>query len=169
MQLRRLAALERRKLQDEYQGTIALIRSWKRSSPRPKCWRLSREPAHLKARYGDARRTQIADRVKGTLTTMDVLPDEDVWVGLSADGILARHRRGVGEFESGRKGVSLPFKPAPMLIIPAKRGHDLYLFSAKGQAARVHAHQIPEAPGAHYADISGPSSRPHRGDAFVLP
>ena len=37
---------------------------------------------------------------------MDVLPDEDVWVGLSADGMLARHRRGIGEFESGREGCS---------------------------------------------------------------
>ena len=161
MQLRRLAALERRKLQDEYREIIALIRELEALLASPaKVLALIRENLlDLKARYGDARRTQIADRVKGTLTTMDVLPDEDVWVGLSADGILARHRRGVGEFESGKKGVSLPFKPAPMLIIPANTRHDLYLFSAKGQATRVHAHQIPEAPGAHYADISGLTRR----------
>ena len=46
-----------------------------------------------------------------------------------------------------------------MLVIPANTRHDLYLFSAKGQATRVHAHQIPEAPGAHYADISGLTRR----------
>ena len=161
MQLRRLAALERRKLQDEYRETIALIRELEAllASPQKVLALIKENLLDLKARYGDARRTQIADRVKGTLTTMDVLPDEDVWVGLSADGILARHRRGVGEFESGKKGVSLPFKPAPTLIIPANTRHDLYLFSAKGQATRVHAHQIPEAPGAHYADISGLTRR----------
>ena len=47
----------------------------------------------LKARYGDARRTQIADRVKGTLTAHDILPDEEVWVTLSTDGTLVRQRR----------------------------------------------------------------------------
>ena len=161
MQLRRLAALERRKLQDEYRETIALIRELEAllASPQKVLALIKENLIDLKTRYGDARRTQIADRVKGTLTTMDVLPDEDVWVGLSADGILARHRRGVGEFESGKKGVSLPFKPAPTLIIPANTRHDLYLFSAKGQATRIHAHQIPEAPGAHYADISGLTRR----------
>ena len=161
MPLRRLAALERRKLQDEYRETIALIRELEAllASPQKVLALIKENLLDLKTRYGDARRTQIADRVKGTLTTMDVLPDEDVWVGLSADGMLARHRRGVGEFESGKKGVSLPFKPAPMLIIPANTRHDLYLFSAKGQATRVHAHQIPEAPGAHYADISGLTRR----------
>ena len=153
MQLRRLAALERRKLQDEYRETIALIRELEALLDSPqKVLALIRENLlDLKARYGDARRTQIADRVEGTLTTMDVLPDEDVWVTLSADGLLARQRRGIGEWESGRVGArkaspALPFPHSPILVIPANTRHDLYLFSAKGQATRVHADQIPRRP-----------------------
>ena len=92
MQLRRLAALERRRLQDEYREMIALIRKLEAllASPKKVLALIRQNLIDLKARYGDARRTQIADRVKGTLTTMDVLPDEDVWVRLSPDGILAR-------------------------------------------------------------------------------
>jgi len=166
MQLRRLAALERRKLQDEYRDIIALIRELETllGSPQKVLALIRENLLDLKARYGDARRTQIADRVKGTLTTMDVLPDEDVWVGLSADGMLARHRRGVGEWGSGRVGArqtspALPFPHSPILCVAANTRHDLYLYSAKGQATRVHVHQIPEAPGAHYADISGLTRR----------
>ncbi len=166
MQLRRLAALERRKLQDEYREIIALIRELEAllDSPQRVLALIKENLLDLKARYGDARRTQIADRVKGTLTTMDVLPDEDVWISLSTDGMIARQRRGIGEWESGRAGArkaspALPFPHSPILVIPANTRHDLYLFSAKGQATRVHAHQIPEAPGAHYADISGLTRR----------
>ena len=114
MQLRRLAALERRKLQDEYREIIALIKELEAllASPKKVLALIRENLLDLKARYGDARRTQIADRVKGTLTTMDVLPDEDVWVTLSADGMLARHRRGVGEIaRAGRRRVSLSVPP----------------------------------------------------------
>ena len=92
MQLRRLAALERRKLQDEYRETIALIRELEAllDSPQRVLALIKENLLDLKARYGDARRTQIADRVKGTLTTMDVLPDEDVWISLSTDGMIAQ-------------------------------------------------------------------------------
>jgi DNA gyrase subunit A len=162
MQLRRLAALERRRLQDEYREVIALIRDLEAllASPKKILELIRQNLVDLKARFGDARRTQIADRVKGTLTAMDVLPDEDIWVTLAADGSLARQRRrGEGDWESGRKGVVLPFSHSPTLLIAANTRHNLYLFSAKGQATRVPAHQIPEAPGGHYADLSGLTRR----------
>jgi DNA gyrase subunit A len=159
MQLRRLAALERRKLQEEYRDTIGLIRELEAllASPARVLALIKENLVDLKARYGDARRTQIADRVKGTLTTMDVLPDEEVWVTLAADGALARWRRGADELAG--KGAAPHFRAPAPLLVSANTRHDLYLFSAKGQAARIHVHQIPEAPGAHYADLSGLTRR----------
>lgn len=155
MQLRRLAALERRKLQDEYREVIALIRELEEllASPEKVLALIKQNLADLKAKYGDARRTQIADRVSGTLTALDVLPDQDVWVSLSGDGTLARYRQESGD-GMGRDAEVLR-GGAPGLLLSTNTRHDLYLFSAKGQAARVHAHQIPEAPGSHFADISG--------------
>ncbi|MGC8782500.1 MAG: DNA gyrase/topoisomerase IV subunit A, partial [Anaerolineae bacterium] len=147
MQLRRLAALERRKLQDEYKETLALIKELEAllASPKKLLALIKQNLLDLKTRYGDPRRTQIAERVKGVLTAMDVLPDEEVWLTLAADGTLARWRRDADE--PGRALLAA----GAVRLLSANTRHDLYLLSAKGQAARVHVHQIPEAPGNHYA------------------
>ncbi|MCX6029395.1 MAG: hypothetical protein NT169_08845, partial [Chloroflexi bacterium] len=161
MQLRRLAALERQKLKDEYKQILALIKELEAllKSPRKLLALIQDNLADLKARYADPRRTQIADRVQGILTTHDLLPDEEVWVTLGADGLLVAQRRGAAEQRSRGTGETLvplpPSAPAPLLIVAANTRDDLYLFSAKGQATRVSVHQIPEVPGIHFADLSG--------------
>jgi DNA gyrase subunit A len=90
LQLRRLAALERRKLQDEYKETIALIKELEEllASPAKVLALIKQNLLDLKARYGDLRRTQIAERVQGSLTTHDLLPDEEVAIALTPDGML---------------------------------------------------------------------------------
>ena len=89
------------------------------------------------------RRTQIADRVQGTLTTQDLLPDEEVWVTLSPDGTLTpwRRRRSERAEEQARLRISAP--PA-LQIASANTREDLYLFSAKGQATRIGATRFPK-------------------------
>ncbi len=171
MQLRRLAALERRKLQDEYREITALIRELEAllASPKKVLALIKQNLLDLKARYGDARRTQIADRVKGALTALDVLPDEDVWVTLSADGLLARWRRSPAGLNTADTAGRALLAAAPVRLIPANTRHDLYLFSAKGQVTRVHVHQIPEAPGGHFADLSGLTRRDRPVALLVLP
>jgi len=171
MQLRRLAALERRKLQDEYREITALIKELEAllASPKKVLALIKQNLLELKARYGDARRTQIADRVKGALTAMDVLPDEDVWVTLAADGLLARWRRSSEGLNPADATGRALLAVAPVHIIPANTRYDLYLFSAKGQAARVHIHQVPEAPGGHFADLSGLTRRDRVMALLALP
>jgi DNA gyrase subunit A len=171
MQLRRLAALERRRLQDEYREVIALIRTLEEllNSPKKVLALIRQNLVDLKARYGDARRTQIADRVQGTLTTHDLLPDEDVWVTLSPEGTLAKWRR--GDPASEPKGKAAPAHlraPAPQ-IAAANTRDDLYLFSVKGQATRIGAHQVPEGSGSHFADLSGLTRRDRIAAMVALP
>ncbi len=181
MQLRRLAALERRKLQDEYKEVIALIKELEAllQSPKKVLALIKQNLIDLKARYNNPRRTQIADRVQGTLTTHDLLPNEEVWVTVSPDGVLARWRRGTpaGEQGSAARGagergrVSTPphlRTPVPLLA-SANTRDDLYLFSAKGQVTRVGIHQIPEAPGSHLADLSGFTRRDRVVSLCALP
>ena len=172
MQLRRLAALERRRLQDEYREVIALIRMLEEllHSPKKVLALIRQNLIDLKARYGDARRTQIADRVQGTLTTHDLLPDEDVWVTLSPEGTLTRWRRGA-EAQGAPAGRSIPAHlrtPAPLLA-SANTRDDLYLFSVKGQATRIGAHQVPEGSGSHFADLSGLTRRDRIAALVALP
>ena len=171
MQLRRLAALERRRLQDEYREVIALIRTLEEllNSPKKVLTLIRQNLVDLKARYGDTRRTQIADRVQGTLTTHDLLPDEDVWVTLSPEGTLTKWRR--GDPASEPKGKAAPAHlraPAPQ-IVAANTRDDLYLFSVKGQATRIGAHQVPEGSGSHFADLSGLTRRDRIAALVALP
>jgi hypothetical protein len=115
---------------------------------------IRRNLTDLRARYGDARRTQIADRTKGALTARDVLPDQEVWVTLSTDGLLSRVARAGGRHPLLATGGGLPG-----CCLPVNTRQDLYVLSAKGQATRVPAYQIPDGVGAHYADISGLTRR----------
>ncbi len=169
MQLRRLAALERRKLQDEYRELIALIRTLEEllKSPKKVLALIKQNLIDLKARYGDARRTQIADRVQGTLTTHDLLPDEDVWVTLSPEGALTRWRRGA-EVLAG-KGAPPHLRAPAALLVSANTRDDLYLFSVKGQATRIGVHQISEGNGSHFADLSGFTRRDRIAALIALP
>ncbi len=175
MQLRRLAALERRKLQDEYRELIALIRELEAllNSPKKVLALIRQNLLDLKARYGDARRTQIADRERGTLTAHDLLPDEEVWVTVSPEGVLNRTRRGAegqGPSTSLRsaQGAGEHLRTPVASLVPANTRDDLYLFSAKGQVTRIGIHQISET-GSHYADLSGFSRRDRVAALVPLP
>ena len=167
MQLRRLAALERRKLQDEYREIIALIRALEAllASPKKVLALIRQNLLDLKARYADPRRTQIADRVKGTLTAQDILPDQDVWITLSADGVLARQPLEAPNVSR----LSKLARDASAALLAANTRQALFLFSAKGQAARVPIHQIPEGAGAHFADVSGLTRRDRVVAARAIP
>ncbi len=167
MQLRRLAALERKKLQDEYKEILALIKELEEllGSPKKVLALIRKNLLDLKATYGDARRTQIADRVKGTLTTIDVLPDQEVWVGLKADGVLVRRPK---ETLDARWRKNLEAEVGAALTGTNTR-NDLYLFSAKGQAVRLGVHQIPEGSGAHFADLSSLTRRDRVVAIYALP
>ena len=156
MQLRRLAALERRKLSDEYDEITKLIRELQDllGSPEKVLLLIKHEVLALKEKYGDARRTQIADRVKGTLTAMDVLPDQDVWITLSNDGTIARQNV---EPPTVSRLTKLA-KNAGRALLVANTRQDLYLITEKGKSSRVPIHQIPES-GAHFADVSGLTRR----------
>jgi len=165
MQLRRLAALERRKLRNEYREITVRIRELEKllASPKQVLALIKQNLADLKARYADSRRTQIADRVKGTLTALDVLPDQDVWITLANDGTLARRpveSPNVTKLNKlARELVPNKAKGTNTALLVANTRQDLYLFSAKGQAVRVPIHQIPDNAGIHFADVSNLTRR----------
>ena len=182
MQLRRLAALERQKLQDEHKEMLRLIKELEAllASPKKVLALIRQNLLDLKARYGDPRRTQIADRAKAVLTARDHAAERDVWVALDADGRLCTAGRGDqnGDDPEGRPapqaaGTSAPgagkgestsplqlFAGPPVLLVAANTRQDLYLFTASGRAGRVQGHNWPEAPGAPAADLAGLSGNP---------
>jgi len=144
MQLRRLAALERKKIETEYKAMLALIKELEGLLKSPKKMRqvAADELLKVKAAYGDRRRTQIVSLRKGKaakpLTTRDLLPEQSVWVGVTADGLASRTR-------DDKKAPRPSGTEAPRWLVKASTTDTLYLVSESGKAAAVAVHTLPEA------------------------
>ena len=172
MQLRRLAALERKKIETEYKEVTALIKSLETLLKSPKAMRdlAASELLRLKEAYADKRRTQIVNlkagkQKKSVLTTSQLLPEQVVWVGMSADGLLARTR--------DEKPPRLSGSDAPRLLVRANSTDTLYLVSKTGLAAAVAVHTLPEAEklseGAPFNKVAPLKEADRPVAAFALP
>jgi DNA gyrase subunit A len=171
MPLKRLAALERKKIQDEYKEKLRLIKYLTALLKSPtKIRKVVRdELAAIKESYDDARRTQVIDAGKAQLTASDLVPDESSWVAVSRDGLVAR----VPDEGAPPRVGSRP-KDAPVEILGASTRDTLYLFTSRGRAAAVPIHQLPEGvawdgAGTHFADLTPLTRRDRVVAALALP
>ena len=92
MQLRRLAALERQKIEDEYREVTAHIEYLlSLLQDRHKILQLIKDDlTKLKEKYGNARRTQILPGLDGEFDIEDLIKDEDVFVSITRRGYIKR-------------------------------------------------------------------------------
>ncbi|MFH2102109.1 MAG: DNA gyrase subunit A [Chloroflexota bacterium] len=172
MQLRRLAALERKKIETEYKETLALIKSLEALLKSPKQMRtvVAEELLKVKERYSDRRRTQIVS-LKGRkqkqvlLTAAELVPEQALWIGATADGLISRTRED--------KSPRLSGSEAPKLLVHANATDTLYLLTKRGTAAAVAVHTLPEAEkladGAPFHKISPLQDGDALAAAFTLP
>ena len=144
MQLRRLAALERKKIETEYKETLVLIKELEGLLKSSKKMRTvaAEELLKVKAAFGDRRRTQIVSMKgrkakKAPLTAAELVVEQVVWIGMTADGTLSRTR--------DDKPPRLSGSEAPKLLVKANATDTLYLVSEHGLAAAVAVHTLPEA------------------------
>jgi DNA gyrase subunit A len=144
MQLRRLAALERKKIETEYKETQVLIKELEGLLKSSKKMRsvAADELLKVKAAYGDRRRTQIVSMkgrkaIKAPLTAAELVVEQVVWIGMTANGALSRTR--------DDKPPRLSGSEAPKLLVKANATDTLYLVSGRGLAAAVAVHTLPEA------------------------
>jgi DNA gyrase subunit A len=170
MQLRRLAALERRKIQDEYKEKLALIKRLERLLSKPALMReaIREELGQVRERYADSRRTQIVEGgERNVLSASDLLPDESVWVLIGEKGTVAR--------TTSPEMINIPVKPAeqPFALLEANTQDILYLFAANGHAVSLPVYQLPQSrelgEGAHWAELTGVTRRDHLAAALVRP
>lgn len=92
MQLRTLAGLERKKIQDEYDELVKLIAKLEKilSSEANILKVIKEELVEIKERYGDARRTKIVRSAVGKFSEEDLVPNEDVLVTLTHGNYVKR-------------------------------------------------------------------------------
>ncbi len=150
MQLRRLAALERQKLIDEYEEVIKLIAELEEILANERALRnvIVKELRAVQKDYSDERRTQIVD--SGVeLTLEDLIADEDVVITLTHSGYVKRtplttyksQRRG----GTGRKGMSTRSEDVVSHIFIASTHSYLMVFTTQGQVYKLKVHEIPDA------------------------
>jgi DNA gyrase subunit A len=143
MPLRRLASLERKKIEEEYKHLRAQIRTLKnllRSAKKVREVAITELEA-VKEAYGDRRRTQIVQIKEGQqevslLTTTDLTPEKTIWLIVTPDGSISRSQEDKLPRISGRN--------APIWLVQANTRDTLYLVDDQGEAAAIPVHAIPE-------------------------
>ncbi len=150
MQLRRLAALERQKLIDEYEEVIKLIAELEEILASDRALRnvIVKELRAVQKEYADERRTQIVE--SGVeLTLEDLIADEDVVITLTYSGYVKRtpltmyksQRRG----GAGRKGMSTRSEDVVSHIFIASTHSYLMVFTNEGKVYKLKVHEIPDS------------------------
>ncbi len=143
MQLRRLAALERKKIEDEYKEITATIKELEALLKSPKRIRqlVQTELEQIREKYGDRRRTQIysavnGEAIKAMLTMTDMMPVQQVWLGMTDEGMLAR--------STTEKLPKVTGKLAPCRLIKTDTHHLVYVVTKDGKAFSVRTSALPE-------------------------
>ena len=147
MQLRRLAALERRKIETEYKEVAGIIKELTALLKSSKLMRgvVADELLKVKELYGDRRRTQIVNLSKSkdgksstkALTARDLLPEQQVWIGITDEGLVSRTHDDKQPKHSGND--------APRWLVKASTTDTVYFVAKSGRAAAVAVHIIPQA------------------------
>ncbi len=151
MQLRRLAALERKKIEDEYESVIRLIGELEDllANPRKILSVISQELIEVEEKYGDDRKTRIQADANRELTAEDLVAAEDVVVTLSQRGYIKRQQ--IGTFRSQRRGgkgklAMITREEDAVRHLRVANTHDYILFfTNRGRVFITRVHTLPEA------------------------
>jgi len=139
--LKRLASLERKKIEQEYKELLNLVKTLQGllKSEAKRRIVVENELSDIRARYADRRKTQIVRLKQGkalvdTAVLKDVTPLEKVWITLSKENRLMKYR----EANPPRMGG----KDAPKIILTADSHQTLYLVNSNGKCAAINLHSI---------------------------
>ncbi len=162
MQLRRVAALEREKLQQDHDALQEQIDEYNAilASPEQQRQIVSEELAAIVDKYGDERRTTIVP-FDGDMSMEDLIPEEDVVITITRGGYAKRtrvdqyrsqHRGGVGV-----RGASLRGEDVVEHFFTTTSHHWLLFFTNLGRVYRAKAYELPEgsreSKGQHVANL----------------
>ena len=150
MQLRRLAALERQRIEDELamiRETIAYLEDLL-AHPTKILKVVKEELNKLKEKYGDDRRTRVYKSKVGEFSEEQLITNEDVIITMSESGYIKRLPRGTFKMqERGGKGViGMTTKEEDTIdkILTAQTHDNMLFFTDRGRVYQVRVWDIPE-------------------------
>ena len=163
LQLRRLAALERQRIEDEYQEVMERIAYLEDLLANPaKIRGLIRDDiVGMKEKYGDERRTGILHFASGDFSDEDLIPQENVLISFSANSYIKRMEadsfRAQGRGGRGVRGMSTRGQDEVMDLRFARTLDHILFFTNKGRIYSSRVYELPEgsrtSKGAHIANI----------------
>lgn len=151
MQLRRLAALERQKIEDEYQEVMKNIAYLEGLLANPaKILGLIRDDlGEIKAEYGDERRTRILIDAKEEFHEEDLVKEEEVLISITERGYIKRvpskTYRTQGRGGRGVTGMTTRDEDVVEFLFAAGTHDTILYFTDKGKVYSEKAYQVPDA------------------------
>lgn len=150
MQLRRLAALERQKIEDEYEmvkETIAYLESLL-SHPEKILGVIEEEITKIKEKYADARRTKVYKSKVGEFSEEDLIHEEQTVIIVTESGYIKR--QSLNSFRTQQRGgkgiIGMTTKDADQIahLLSASTHDNILFFTNQGKVYQLKVWELPE-------------------------
>ena len=143
MPLKRISALERKKIENEYKELIKRIKELEALLKSPKRMRvvIQQELIEQKEKFNNSRRTDIVDITKNTskkqlLTASDIIEDKIIWGGITQQDVIGRTKEDTLKRVTG--------KNAPILLVRTSTRHIVYLVDDQGVTNAININSLPD-------------------------
>ena len=151
MQLRTLAGLERKKIEDELKELLKLIDQLESIlADEKKILKIIKtELLEMKKQFGDERRTKVVPQELGKMSDEDLVPDEQVAVTLTMANYIKRSplidykRQNRGG--KGKRGMATREEDVIEHVVNASTHDFLLFFTNKGRVFRLKTYEVPAA------------------------
>jgi len=151
MQLRRLAALERQKIEEEHRQIIERIGHLEDllANPEKILALIKSDLTELAEKYSNARRTRISVESSEDINQEDLVPDESVLISITQRGYVKRSAadafKAQGRGGRGITGHTTREEDEILILFPARTLDTILFFSDRGKVYSEKAYQIPDA------------------------
>ncbi len=151
MQLRRLSALEREKIEAEHREVMERIAYLEDLLANPKkiLGVIKDDLAEMVEKYGDERRTRITAESTEEFSEEDLVADEAVLITITQRGyikrVMATTYRTQGRGGRGVTGQAVKEEDEVMILVPGRTLHTLLFFTDRGKVYSQKVYQIPDA------------------------
>ncbi len=151
MQLRRLAALERQKIEDEYRSLLKQIQDYEAllADPTRILAVIKEEVLELKERFGDERRTQIVAQAAEDFSEEDLIRQESVLISVTQGSYIKRTPltayRTQGRGGRGVQGMRTNDEDAVIDLYAARTLDHVLFFTNRGRVYDQRVFALPEA------------------------
>lgn len=151
MQLRTLAGLERKKIEDELAELLKTIARLEAilADEKEILKIIKNEFLELKKSFGDERRTKVIPQELGKMSDEDLVPDEQVVVTLTSANYIKRSQiaeyKKQGRGGKGRRGMTTREEDVIEHVVNAGTHDFLLFFTNKGRVFRLKTYEVPTA------------------------